>query len=46
MTAAPDVVEPCPLCGGDLQSSVATIPFVVGASVAVIKGVPVEVCGT
>jgi len=46
MTAAPDVVKPCPLCGGDLQSSVATIPFVLGATVAVIKGVPAEVCGT
>jgi YgiT-type zinc finger domain-containing protein len=41
---APDVVKPCPLCGGELAPSVATIPFVLGATVAVIKGVPAEVC--
>jgi YgiT-type zinc finger domain-containing protein len=46
MTAAPYVAGPCPLCGGELAPSVATIPFVLGATVAVIKGVPAEVCGT
>ena len=46
MTSAPDVDRPCPLCGGEIEPSVATIPFVLGATIAVIKGVPAEVCGT
>jgi YgiT-type zinc finger domain-containing protein len=46
MTAAPDAARPCPLCGGELSTSVATIPFVLGATVAVLKGVPAEVCDT
>ncbi len=35
----------CPLCGGRLLSKQrATIPFVLGNTVAVIKDVPAEVC--
>jgi YgiT-type zinc finger domain-containing protein len=35
----------CPLCGGRLeQAQTATIPFVIGDTVAVIKDVPAEVC--
>jgi YgiT-type zinc finger domain-containing protein len=35
----------CPLCGGRLVSDqTATIPFILGDTVAVIKGVPAEVC--
>ncbi len=37
--------ERCYFCGGKLVSGLATIPFVVGSSVVVIKGVPAEVCG-
>jgi YgiT-type zinc finger domain-containing protein len=35
-----------PLCGGRLSSELATIPFVLGKNVAVIKQVPAEVCDT
>jgi len=38
--------ELCPLCGGHLSAELATIPFVLGKSVAVIKQVPAEVCDT
>ena len=46
MTSVRDGAKPCPLCGGELERSTATIPFVVGSTVAVIKGVPAEVCDT
>ena len=46
MTSAPDADRPCPLCGGTLVRGPGTIPFVVGSMVAVIKGVPSEVCNT
>jgi YgiT-type zinc finger domain-containing protein len=46
MIPAPDADKPCPLCGGTLVRGPATIPFVVGSMVAVIKGVPAEVCNT
>jgi len=36
--------RPCPLCGGELYFGTATIPFVLGKNVAVIKDVPAEVC--
>lgn len=36
--------KPCPLCGGQLRAQLATIPFVLGNTIAVIKQVPAEVC--
>ena len=35
----------CPLCGGRLRPGVATIPFVLGETVIVVKSVPAEICG-
>jgi YgiT-type zinc finger domain-containing protein len=35
----------CPTCGGELQPSLATIPFILEPdAVIVIKGVPAEIC--
>ena len=34
----------CPVCGGRLKPGVATIPFVSGKAVVLIKNVPAEVC--
>ena len=34
----------CYFCGGKLEPGLATIPFVVGSSVVIIKRVPAEVC--
>ena len=37
----------CPLCGGRLvPHQTATIPFVLGDSVAIVKNVPAEVCAS
>lgn len=37
----------CPLCGGTLASrKKATIPFVLGDTVVVVKDVPAEVCAS
>lgn len=36
--------RPYPLCGGQLSAQLATIPFVLGKTIAVIKQVPAEVC--
>ena len=38
--------KPCPLCGGQLLVELATIPFVLGNTVAVIQQTPAEVCDT
>ncbi len=46
MTGRAGAPKPCPLCGGQLADELATIPFVLGKSVAVIKQVPAEVCDT
>jgi len=46
MTGHAGVPKRCPLCGGQLSIELATIPFVLGKSVAVIKQVPAEVCDT
>jgi len=46
MTGHPGAPKLCPLCGGQLSVELATIPFVLGQSVAVIKQVPAEVCDT
>lgn len=43
MTGAP-ANKTCPLCGGDLREGIATIPFLIGKSVAVVKDVPAEIC--
>ncbi len=43
MTGDPES-DRCYFCGGKLAPELATLPFVVGASVVVIKGVPAEVC--
>ncbi len=34
----------CYFCGGKLESKLATIPFVMNGSVAVVKNVPAQVC--
>jgi len=34
----------CPLCGGRLEEKTATLPFVVGDTVVIVKGVAAEVC--
>jgi YgiT-type zinc finger domain-containing protein len=44
MTGHAGAPKPCPLCGGRLSFERATIPFVLGKTVAVIKQVPAEVC--
>ncbi|HET7503465.1 MAG TPA: type II toxin-antitoxin system MqsA family antitoxin [Kofleriaceae bacterium] len=44
MTGSADAPKVCPLCGGQLALDHATIPFVLGGTVAVIKQVPAEVC--
>jgi YgiT-type zinc finger domain-containing protein len=37
----------CPLCGGRLlYDQMATIPFVLGETVAVVRDVPAEVCAS
>ena len=46
MIGRADAPKPCPLCGGQLCDELATIPFALGKSVAVIKQVPAEVCDT
>jgi YgiT-type zinc finger domain-containing protein len=46
MSAHENPNKPCPLCGGTLIKEPATIPFVLGRHVAVIKDVPAEVCDT
>jgi YgiT-type zinc finger domain-containing protein len=44
MTGEHEKPKRCPLCGGRLKQGVATIPFVSGKSVVLIKNVPAEVC--
>lgn len=44
MTGNAGASRPCPLCGGQLSTQLATIPFVLGKTIAVIKQVPAEVC--
>ena len=34
----------CYFCGGRLESGLATIPFVVGSRVVIVKDVPAEIC--
>ena len=34
----------CPLCGGFMKNGLATIPFIVGGAVFVVKDVPAELC--
>lgn len=36
--------RPCPLCGGALVEGPATIPFMLGRHVVVIKDAPAEIC--
>ena len=36
--------ERCYFCGGRLSPTLATLPFVVGSSVVVVKGVAADVC--
>lgn len=40
------VFRPCPFCGGRLLVQIATIPFVLGQAIALVKHVPAEVCET
>jgi YgiT-type zinc finger domain-containing protein len=44
MTGEHEKHNRCPLCGGRLKPGVATIPFVSGKTVILIKNVPAEVC--
>lgn len=34
----------CPLCGGRMKRGMATIPFILGNTVIVVKDVPAEIC--
>ena len=34
----------CPLCGGPLEAGMATIPFLLGNNVVVIRDVPADIC--
>ena len=34
----------CPLCGGEMNDGITTLPFLMGGKVAIIKNVPVEIC--
>jgi len=34
----------CPLCGGPLEPGIATIPFLSGNNVVVIRDVPADIC--
>jgi YgiT-type zinc finger domain-containing protein len=43
MTGEPEN-DRCYFCGGKLEPGLATIPFVVGSSIVVIKQVPAEIC--
>ena len=43
MTGEPEN-DRCYFCGGKLESDLATIPFVVGTSIVIVKQVPAEVC--
>jgi YgiT-type zinc finger domain-containing protein len=43
MTGKPED-DRCYFCGGKLSPGLATLPFVVGSSVVIIKQVPAEVC--
>jgi YgiT-type zinc finger domain-containing protein len=36
----------CPLCGGRMKRGVATIPFILGNTVIVVKDVPAEICSS
>jgi len=38
------IEERCYFCGGRLSPTLATLPFVVGSSVVVVKGVAADVC--
>ncbi len=35
----------CYFCGGHLKPGLATLPFVAGTNVVVIKHIPAEICG-
>jgi YgiT-type zinc finger domain-containing protein len=37
-------VNICPICGGRLESGIATIPFILDDTIVVIKDVPAEIC--
>lgn len=43
MTGKPEN-DRCYFCGGKLKPGLATLPFVVGSSVVIVKQVPAEVC--
>lgn len=35
----------CPFCGGKLEPGLANVPFILGDTIVVVKGVPAEICG-
>ncbi len=44
MTGEQERDSRCPLCGGRLKQGMATVPFVLGDLVVVVKNVPAQVC--
>ncbi len=46
MTGRPEEskTKKCPLCGGEMQDGITTIPFLINEKVIVIKDVPAEIC--
>ncbi len=44
MTGVQENDDRCYFCGGKLKQSLATIPFMVGSNVVVIRQVPAEIC--
>jgi YgiT-type zinc finger domain-containing protein len=37
-------LKKCPLCGGEMFEGIATIPFLSGDQVTIIKNIPAEIC--
>jgi len=46
MTGRHESVRRCPFCGGRLRDGQATVPFVLGDSIVVVKDVPAEICAS
>lgn len=37
-------IKKCPLCGGEMQDGLTTVPFFIGEKIVVVKDVPAEIC--
>jgi YgiT-type zinc finger domain-containing protein len=44
MAGEPERNDRCPMCGGQLRRGLATVPFFLPDTVALIKNVPAEIC--